>query len=119
MANVLVIDAHPEWRSRIAAVLEEDGHTARMARDGVQGLQEAATSLPDLVVMDVRLPAMDGLDVMSRLLDRYRKLPIVLHTDCVATRDNFMSWCADAFIAKEPQLLELRRTVHDLVGQPG
>lgn len=115
MANVLVIDAHPDWRDRIAEVLAEDGHTARVARDGVQGLQEVAADLPDLVVMDVCLPAMDGLDLLSRLLDRHRKLPIVLHTDCVATRDNFMSWSADAFVAKEPQLRELRRTVHDLV----
>jgi CheY-like chemotaxis protein len=116
MANVLVIDAHPDWRSRIVEVLEQDGHTARVARDGIQGLKEVASDLPDLVVMDVRLPAMDGLDLMSRLLDQHRKLPIVLHTDCVATRDNFLSWSADAFVAKEPQLRELRRTVHDLVG---
>jgi CheY-like chemotaxis protein len=87
-----------------------------MANDGLQGLQEVDSSLPDLVVMDVRLPSIDGLDLMSRLLDRYRKLPIVLHTDCVATRDNFLSWSADAFVAKEPLLGELRRAVRDLVG---
>lgn len=116
MATVLVIDAHPDWRNRIAEVLEQDGHTARFAADGLQGLEEVTSNVPDLVVMDVRLPAIDGLDLMSRLLDRWRKLPIVLHTDCVATRDNFLSWSADAFVAKEPQLRELRRTVHDLVG---
>ena len=47
--------------------------------------------LPDLVVLDIRLPGMDGLDAMGRMLNKNPRVPIVLNTGCTSDKENFLS----------------------------
>jgi len=74
---------------------------------------------PDLVVLDIRMPGMDGLDAMSRILERHPKLKVVLNSAYSSYKDNFMSWAADAYVVKSSDLSELRSTVKALLaGEP-
>ena len=67
MARVLVVDDEPAIRSLIRTTLERAGHTVFEAGDGPSGLQAAQGHLPDLVLLDVALPGLSGLDVCRRL----------------------------------------------------
>jgi CheY-like chemotaxis protein len=66
---------------------------------------------PDLVVMDVSMPGMDGIDVMGRMLCRNHKLPIILNTAYASYKEDFRSWAADAYVVKSADLTELKQTV--------
>ena len=68
-------------------------------------------SKPDLVVMDVSMPGMDGIDIMGRMLCRNHKLPIILNTAYASYKEDFRSWAADAYIVKSADLTELKQTV--------
>ena len=67
MARVLVVDDEPAIRSLIRSTLERAGHTAFEAGDGLEGLEAAQHLLPDLILLDVALPRLNGLEVCKRL----------------------------------------------------
>lgn len=66
-ASVLVVDDEPTIGEVVARYLERAGYHARVAGDGPQALALCAQSPPDLVVLDIMLPGIDGLEVMRRL----------------------------------------------------
>ena len=67
MARVLVVDDQPEFRRAMLRLLERAGHTTAEAADGAEGLRQVAAQDVDLVVTDVFMPDMDGLEFMKEL----------------------------------------------------
>ena len=78
--SVLVVDDEPTIAEVVARYLERAGYSARIAGDGAGAIEAAAAQRPDLVVLDLMLPGIDGLEVMRRLreLDRSRIAVILL-----------------------------------------
>ena len=78
--SVLVVDDEPTIAEVVARYLDRAGYEARIAGDGPQALELAGVQRPDLVVLDLMLPGMDGLEVMRRLRepDRDRVAVILL-----------------------------------------
>jgi two-component system response regulator ResD len=68
--TVLVVDDEPTIAEVVARYLERAGYRTRVAADGVQAIEAAAVQRPDLVVLDLMLPGLDGLEVMRRLRER-------------------------------------------------
>jgi two-component system chemotaxis response regulator CheY len=71
MATILTVDDSPSIRQMIKVVLEPAGHTVVEAGDGVQGLEKVKASRMDLVITDLNMPVMNGLELIRAL----RKLP--------------------------------------------
>ena len=69
MATILIVDDDTEVRSALRALLETEGHTVEVAGDGSDAVLRAARACPDLVVMDLAMPRLDGLNA-TRLLRR-------------------------------------------------
>jgi CheY-like chemotaxis protein len=65
--TVLVIEDYADTRQLIATVLRQDGFHVIEAEDGVEGLLKAGASYPDLVIMDLALPEMDGVEIARRI----------------------------------------------------
>ena len=65
--SVLVVDDEPTIAEVVSRYLERAGYRARIAVDGVEAIESAARQRPDLVVLDLMLPGLDGLEVMRRL----------------------------------------------------
>ena len=70
MAAVLVVDDDPKIRELLRLYLDRDGHQVVLAADGAEALAAAAERTPDLVLLDVMLPRIDGLEVCRRLRER-------------------------------------------------
>ena len=65
--KVLVVDDEPTLLQTVRAYLEQEGYEVRTAQNGHSALQEARAFMPDLVVLDIMLPQLDGLEVLRRL----------------------------------------------------
>jgi DNA-binding response OmpR family regulator len=115
MARILVIEDDHGLRELYYSDLREDGHHVVVAEDATKGLQLFEAFAPQLVVMDIRLPTMDGLDAMTRILDRDRRVAVVLNSAYSSYKDNFLSWAADAFLVKSSDTTELRSTVREIL----
>jgi two-component system response regulator ResD len=71
--SVLVVDDEPTIAEVVARYLERAGYSARIATDGVEALEAVAKQRPDLVVLDLMLPGIDGLEVMRRMREQDRE----------------------------------------------
>ncbi len=102
--TILVIDDNPLNLKLASQVLQSAGHTIIAARDAEQALALLAASMPDLVLTDIALPGMDGLELTRRLKAdaRYRHLPVVALTASAMKCDQVRGMQAgcDAYIAK-------------------
>src|SRR6266849_9618540 len=83
--SVLVVDDEPTIAEVVARYLDRAGYEARIAGDGPQALELAGAQRPDLVVLDLMLPGMDGLEVMRRLRQHERVSVILLTAKGEAT----------------------------------
>ena len=95
--------------------LEGDGYEVIIARNGREAVELADKSKPDIVVMDISMPGMDGIEAMGRILSEHNKLPVILNTAYSSYKDNFLSWSADAYVIKSSDLTELKQTILDLL----
>ncbi len=82
MPTILVVDDHEEIREALAEILEEEGHEVLQAVDGLDALDMVAAALPDVILLDIAMPGMDGLETLQRLKDRPEssKLPVIMVT---------------------------------------
>ncbi len=112
---ILIVDDDPNQRALYEEELSDEGYAILTAEDGRQALQVASDSPPDLIVMDVNMPKMDGLDTMARFLEIDRRIPVIIHTAYASYRESFASWSADAYIVKNSDLSELKATVKRLL----
>jgi len=77
-ARVLVIDDEPAIRDTMRMILEYEGHDVLVAGSGQEGLTMAERESPDLVFLDIKMPGVDGLEVLSRLRATNEALPVVM-----------------------------------------
>lgn len=80
--RILVVDDEPDFLMAIKAMLEANGFEVLVATDGQEGLNSARQERPDLIVLDLMLPKMDGYKVCRFLKfdEKYRMIPIIMLT---------------------------------------
>jgi two-component system alkaline phosphatase synthesis response regulator PhoP len=78
VAKILVVDDEPSIVRLVKSYLEAEGYQVLTASDGATGLKSALANKPDLVVLDIMLPGMDGLEVLSRLREESSVYVILL-----------------------------------------
>ena len=126
--KVLIVDDEPDSRDFVSAALGElEAVTTDSAGDGVSGLDQARASLPDLIVLDVQMPGMDGFEMFSQLKKDVatRSIPVVMLTGVrektgvgFSGKDmgEFYGAAPDGYIEKPVDPEELQRTVAKLLG---
>ena len=78
MANILVIDDEQPIRASLKEILEYEGHTVAEAEDGMAGVLDATKSKYDAIFCDVKMPKMDGLDVLDMLEKKGVNAPVIM-----------------------------------------
>ncbi len=117
MAKVLIVDDEPNLRLLYETELRRAGYETMTASNAEQGLEYVDTMAPDLVILDIRMAGMDGIEALQRILDRDNTLPVILNTAYSSYRENFMTWSADAYVTKSSDVGELIDTVKSLLQQ--
>ena len=103
--RVLIIDDEDAVRSSLKMIFEYEGYETLQAANGPVGLKLAEQEAPDLVFLDVRMPQLDGLDVLKRLKEKDPALPVVILSGhgTVKTAVEAMKLGAFDFIEKPPE----------------
>ena len=113
--KILLVENEEEQRQLYEQELNEEGYLVIWARNGKEALQYLEESPCDLVVLDIVMPEMDGLEVLAKIVSRYKKMPVILHTAYAYYKNDFMTWLADAFVVKSSDLSLLKKTVKELL----
>ena len=116
-APILVVDDDPSIRSTVSDVLDLEGYRVLTAANGAEALRQVEQSVPALVLLDMRMPIMDGWSFARALASRGMRVRILVMT----AADNARAWAeeigADGYVAKPFDLTDLiaaiERVAHD------
>ena len=118
MADILIVEDDEVTNSLLAGYLNKGGHTTSQVFNGLLGLESAIATPPDLIIMDVKMPEMDGYEVLYELKEhgRTRDIPVILITclDSVNSEETGLKLGAADYIVKpfHPNIVLLRVENH-------
>ena len=117
--NILLVDDEPSIRFLLRTVLEQAGYAVEVAEDGFIALRKMQQSVPDLLITDMRMPNMNGFELLSVIRTRFPELPtIAISGEFLAVHIEEGS-LADAFFQKgNYSISEFLGKVADLLGRP-
>jgi len=113
MKSVLVIDDDPLIGKTLSSYLSKKGYEALVAEDGEEGIQKYEESTPDLVILDIRLPDVDGLEVLGRIREKNPNASIIIMTayDDMKTTIEAIKSGAFEYLVKPLDYVELDLTI--------
>ena len=109
MTTILLVENERNQRLLYQMELEDEGYRVVFASDGWEALQQVKEKLPDLVVLDLRMPGMDGIEALGRMMGLNAKLPVIIYTGDESFKDHFMILGADAYVVKRSNLDVLKK----------
>ncbi len=115
MTTILCVEDYKNQRILYEHELSLEGYEVVTATDGKEALEKVQKKPPDIIIMDINMPRMDGLETMGKILSINKKIPIIINTAYSDYRRSFMSWAADAYIVKSSDLTELRNKIKELL----
>ncbi len=117
--KVLVVDDEPDTLELVKLVLESGGFETVLAASGIEALAIVGNTKPDLVLLDIMMPDMDGWDVFRKIKEKYPKIPIAILTAKAQNIDKLLGLHvlkADDYITKPFGKNELINKVKKLTG---
>ena len=105
--DVLVVDDDPMILELVTELLADEGYSVRRAPNGMEAWLAIQTAQPALVVTDIRMPVMDGSELVTRLRARGYEIPILIIAASPALAEPLLQLPSTAFIAKPFDLDEL------------
>jgi two-component system response regulator (stage 0 sporulation protein F) len=113
--KILVVEDEESLRLLYEEELKSEGYEVLTAGNGREAIEQLEKGKPDLIILDIVMPVMDGMEALGRIVGKDRKIPIILNSSYPGYQDDFMSWAADAYITKSIDLGELKDKVRELL----
>ncbi len=116
---VLVVEDEAPQRLFYQVELEDAGFRVLTAGSGPEALDIIKREHVDVVVLDIAMPGMDGLEILSRVLGIDRQIPVILNTAYSDFRDDYTAWSAEAYIIKDPDSSQLINAIREVLEKRG
>jgi len=113
--KILIVEDEEGLRLLYEEELKSEGYEVITARNGREAIEKLEESKPDLIILDIVMPVMNGMETLGRILGKDKKIPIILNSSYPSYKEDFMSWAADAYITKSVDLDELKEKVKELL----
>jgi DNA-binding response OmpR family regulator len=115
MKKILLVDDDIHIQRLLRDELEEDGYQIMTASNGKEALSLINRQNPDLIILDLRMPELSGLDTMEFISKLKYKVPVIIFSAYGAYRNDPLAIAADAYVVKSSEISELKKKVHELV----
>ena len=112
--NVLVVDDHPEIRDLMVKILERRGYRVSTASDGHDALTQFALARPDLVIIDLSMPGLNGYQ-LCRLIRGISSVPVLIMSAQKGVEEKAYEMEADAFVSKPFDMEALWAEIDELL----
>lgn len=117
MKTILLVEDDKNQLLLYKQELSLEGYNIITVQDGQEAVKKVKEHTPDLIVMDINMPKMSGIESIGKILSEHKKIPIIINTAYSSYKDDFMSWSADAYIIKSSDLKELKDKIKELIGK--
>ncbi len=117
MARLLIIEDDPEMRFLLEDFLKSEGYEADSAHDGLEALAKLAQESFDLLITDIRMPGLNGLDILSAVKKFQFAMPVIVITAFGGEEVHRRSMArgADGYLEKPVHFHKLTSLIHDLI----
>ena len=115
MKRILVVDDDTSLRIYLQEELIDMGYEVITASNAPEALKIVEHENIDLVILDIRMPGMTGIEALPRILGLKEHLPVILNPAYSQYKDDFTAWAANAYVVKSFDLTELKEKVQELL----
>ena len=109
--RILLVDDEDGIQLLYRGEFEDDGYLVDSARNGDEALARFRANPPDLVLLDINMPGLNGIEVLRQMKEMRADLPIILCSAYPEYKQDFGSWASDDYVVKSANLDELK--VHE------
>lgn len=111
MKKILLVDDEEGIHLLYREELEEEGYEVHSALTGEDALEKLKIISPDLVILDINMPGMNGIEVLRQMKEMNPKLPVVLSSAYHEYKQDLGAWASDDYIVKSADLDDLKAAV--------
>ncbi|MFA7348507.1 MAG: response regulator [Desulfurivibrionaceae bacterium] len=111
MKKILLVDDEDSIHLLYREELEEEGYEVHSALSGEEALTQLKIILPDLVILDINMPGINGIDVLRQIKEMNPALPVILSSAYQEFKQDLATWASDEYIVKSSNLDELKAAV--------
>lgn len=119
MPKVLIVDDEAHLRDLYEQEFEYFGYDVVTAQSGQDAILALEQNDVDVVVLDIAMPGMDGIEALAKILAVNNELPVILNTGYASYKDDFMTWAAEAYVTKSSDITELVQAVANALKSRG
>jgi two-component system response regulator (stage 0 sporulation protein F) len=106
--TILFVDDDESIRLLAQEALSKVGYEVIVAEDGREAMNKVEQRDPDMLILDIQMSPVDGIEVLPKILRKKRNIPVILYTAYPQYQEDFMAWAADAYVVKSSDLSELK-----------
>lgn len=119
MVTILVVDDEKNIRTLYRKELEKEGYTVIAVEDAEKAMEVLDSEKIDLVVLDIRMPGMHGIDALEKMIVKRRDLSVLINTAYGEYKDDFLTWLAEDYIIKSSDLTHLKEKIRKVLTKKG
>ena len=113
--RLLVVDDEENIRMLFKEELEDEGYEVDLASNGFEAVEKMKSSTFDLVVLDIKMPGMDGIQTLNAMKNLNKDQPVILCSAYGEFKQDLSSWVSDGYVVKSADTTELKQTIRALL----
>jgi len=114
--RILLVDDEEHIRLLFQEELEEEGYLIDAASNGLEALGKVKSEHFDLVILDIKMPGMDGIQTLNEIKKIKKDQRVILCSAYGEFKQDFSSWVSDAYVVKSADTKELKNTIKRVLG---
>jgi len=115
--KILIVDDEESIRILYKQELEEEGYAVILAANAYEALEIVDKESLDIMVLDIKMPGMDGIEAMQKIVGKKNNIPIIINSAYPHFLDSFMTWVAEEYVVKSSNLQELKDKIKQLLNK--
>ena len=110
-AKILIVDDEEHIRLLFKEELEDEGYAVDLASNGLEALDRLRTSAYNVVLLDIKMPGMDGIQALTEIKKANKDQAVILCSAYGEFKQDFASWASDGYIVKSADTRELKEAI--------
>ena len=111
MTKILIVDDEASIRMLYREEFQDEGYEVIEAEDGHKLTERIEQDKPDVIVLDIKMAAYDGLDLLQEIRQQFQDLPVIISSAYGAYKGDYKTLAADYYVVKSSDLSELKQKV--------
>ncbi len=112
MKKILLVDDEESIHIVYREEFEDEGFEVISAQDGTEGLKKFTTEEPDIVILDIHMPGLNGIEVLRQMKKINPTVPVILSSAYQEYKRDLGSWASDEYVVKSGNLDSLKEAVY-------